>query len=123
MQKLADQNRYFNATPKMLQNHPLPLNRLADTCNNANQTKNIAIDSSQDFHLAKARVLGMFESSNNVLRNDVLDGWQKDNARRQLAAQYGQGNFVLSGQKYDDAQRTLQPLLTRQSSTTYDWWI
>ncbi|CAJ0996060.1 Beta-barrel assembly-enhancing protease [Sodalis praecaptivus] len=114
LQKLADQNRYSTAPPEMLQTHPLPLSRLADTRNRANQMKHIAIDSSQDFYLAKARVLGMFGSSDNVLRSDVLDAWQKGNARRQLAAQYGQAILFYQAKKYDDAKRLLQPLLTRQ---------
>lgn len=119
LQKLADQNRYSTAPPEMLQTHPLPLSRLADTRNRANQMKHIAIDSSQDFYLAKARVLGMFGSSDNVLRNDVLDAWQKGNARRQLAAQYGQAILFYQAKKYDDAKRTLQPLLTRQPSNIW----
>lgn len=119
LQKLADQNRYSTAPPEMLQTHPLPLSRLADTRNRANQMKHIVIDSSQDFYLAKARILGMFGSSDNLLRNDVLDAWKKGNARRQLAAQYGQAILFYQAKKYDDAKRTLQPLLSRQPSNIW----
>ncbi|MGL9773729.1 MAG: M48 family metalloprotease [Sodalis sp. (in: enterobacteria)] len=119
LQKLADQNRYSIAPPEMLQTHPLPLCRLTDTRNRANQMKHIVIDSSQDFYLAKAHILGMFGSSDNLLRNDVLEAWKKGNARQQLAAQYGQAILFYQEKKYDDAKRTLQPLLSRQPSNIW----
>lgn len=119
LQKLADQNRYSTAPPEMLLTHPLPLSRLSDTRNRANQMKHLTLDSSQDFYLAKARILGMYATGDKVLSDDLISQWKKGNARRQLAANYGEAVLFYQAKKYDDARRTLQPLLTKQPSNIW----
>ncbi len=121
LQKLADQMRYSTAPPEMLLTHPLPLSRLSDIRNRANQMKHLVLDSSQDFYLAKARILGMYGSGSIVLDDDLIAAWKKGNTRQQIAAQYGQAVLFFEAKKYDDARRTLQPLLGKQPSNL--WFV
>ncbi|WP_213989909.1 M48 family metallopeptidase [Sodalis sp. dw_96] len=120
LQKLADDTHYSTTPPEMLLTHPLPMSRLADIRNRANQMRHVVMDSSQDFYLAKARILGMYSTTNNVLGDDTLANWRKGNARQQIAAQYGEAVQFLEAKKYDDARRTLQPLLSKQPA---DIWF
>lgn len=70
--------------------------------------------SSEDFYLAKARTLGMYNSGRNQLTNDLLDEWAKGNIRQQRAAQYGRALQAMEGSKYGEARIILQPLLTAE---------
>lgn len=119
LQKMADRVRFSTTPPEMLLTHPLPLSRLADVRNRANQMKHLVLDSSQDFYLAKARILGMYGSGNVVLDDDLIANWKQGNARQQIAAQYGQAILFYQAKKYDDARRTLQPLLAKQPASPW----
>src|SRR5471030_1515664 len=110
LQKMADQTRYSTTPPEMLLTHPLPLSRLADIRNRANQMQHLVLESSQDFYLAKARILGMYGAGKVVLDDDLIAAWKKGNARQQIAAQYGQAVLFFEAKKYDSARSTLQPL-------------
>ncbi|WP_413729679.1 M48 family metalloprotease [Sodalis sp. RH22] len=121
LQKLSDRVRYSTAPPEMLLTHPLPMSRLSDIRNRANQMKHLVIDSSQDFYLAKARILGMYGSGGIVLDDDLIAAWKKGNARQQLAAEYGQAILFYQAKKYDDARRALQPLLAKQPANV--WFV
>ncbi|QWA09656.1 M48 family metallopeptidase [Sodalis ligni] len=121
LQKLADDTHYSTTPPEMLLTHPLPMSRLADIRNRANQMRHVVMDSSQDFYLAKARILGMYSTTNNVLGDDTLTRWKKGNARQQIAAQYGEAVLFLEAKKYDDARRSLQPLLSKQPASI--WFV
>ncbi|MBA1331443.1 hypothetical protein QQ73_09865, partial [Candidatus Endoriftia persephone str. Guaymas] len=48
------------------------INRLADARNRANQMRPMVVQSSEDFYLAKARTLGMYNSGRNQLTSDLL---------------------------------------------------
>lgn len=121
LQKLSDRVRYSTAPPEMLLTHPLPMSRLSDIRNRANQMKHLVLDSSQDFYLAKARILGMYGSGSIVLSDDLIASWKKGNTRQQLAAQYGQAILFYQAKKYDDAAHALQPLLAKQPSNV--WFV
>ncbi|NDL65404.1 beta-barrel assembly-enhancing protease [Acerihabitans arboris] len=121
LQRLSDRVRYTTTPPEMLLTHPLPMSRLSDARNRANQMKHLVLDSSQDFYLAKARILGMYGSGAIVLDDDLIAGWKKGNARQQIAAQYGQAILFYQAKKYDDARRTLQPLLGKQPANV--WFV
>jgi len=114
LQKMADQTRYSTTPPEMLLTHPLPLSRLADIRNRANQMQHLVLESSQDFYLAKARILGMYGAGKVVLDDDLIAAWKKGNVRQQIAAQYGQAVLFFEAKKYDSARSTLQPLLVKQ---------
>lgn len=90
---------------------PLPESRLSDARNRANQMRPVVVQSSEDFYLAKARTLGMYNSGRNQLTDDLLSSWSKGNVCEQRAAQYGRALQAMEASKYDEARKALQPLL------------
>ncbi|EPY1497651.1 beta-barrel assembly-enhancing protease [Klebsiella quasipneumoniae] len=112
MGKLLDESRYSTRPPEMLLTHPLPESRLADARNRANQMRPVVVQSSADFYLAKARTLGMYTSGDNKLGTDLLNAWDKGNIRQQHAAQYGRALLAMESNNFDQARKTLQPLLS-----------
>ncbi len=119
--KLLDQARYSSRPPEILLTHPLPESRLADARNRANQMRPIVVQSSEDFYLAKVRTLGMYNSGRNQLTSDLLDEWAKGNVRQQRAAQYGRALQAMEANKYDEARKTLQPLLAAEPGNA--WYL
>ncbi|MGY0162864.1 beta-barrel assembly-enhancing protease [Edwardsiella tarda] len=124
LQKLADQSRYSSKPPEMLLTHPLPDSRLTDTRNRANQMRPHPVQSSLDYLLAKVRTLGMY-SGNDIdggyLSSDMLDAMARGNVREQAASRYGQAILFSQANKFDDARRTLQPLLSADPDNV--WYI
>ncbi|HBR0758037.1 TPA: beta-barrel assembly-enhancing protease [Klebsiella quasipneumoniae] len=112
MGKLLDESRYSTRPPEMLLTHPLPESRLADARNRANQMRSVVVQSSADFYLAKARTLGMYTNGDNKLGTDLLNAWDKGNIRQQHAAQYGRALLAMESNNFDQARKTLQPLLS-----------
>ena len=121
LEKLLDQARYSSRPPEILLTHPLPESRLADARNRANQMRPMVVQSSEDFYLAKARTLGMYNSGRNQLTSDLLDEWAKGNVRQQRAAQYGRALQAMEANKYDEARKTLQPLLAAEPGNA--WYL
>ncbi|WP_049116078.1 beta-barrel assembly-enhancing protease [Klebsiella quasipneumoniae] len=112
MGKLLDESRYSTRPPEMLLTHPLPESRLADARNRANQMRPVVVQSSADFYLAKARTLGTYTNGDNKLGTDLLNAWDKGNIRQQHAAQYGRALLAMESNNFDQARKTLQPLLS-----------
>ena len=121
MEKLLDQSRYSSRPPEMLLTHPLPESRLADARNRANQMRPVVVQSSADFYFAKARTLGMYNSEQNQLGSDLLDGWSKGNIREQHAAQYGRALLAMEAKNYAEASKQLQPLLSADPQNA--WYL
>lgn len=121
LEKLLDQSRYSSRPPEILLTHPLPESRLADARNRANQMRPVVTQSSEDFYMAKARTLGMYNSGRNQLTSDLLDSWSKGNIREQHAATYGRALQAMGGNKWDEARKLLQPLLTAQPTNA--WYL
>lgn len=121
LEKLLDQSRYSSRPPEILLTHPLPESRLADARNRANQMRPVVTQSSEDFYMAKARTLGMYNSGRNQLTSDLLDSWSKGNIREQHAAAYGRALQAMGGSKWDEARKLLQPLLTAQPTNA--WYL
>ncbi|TDX16571.1 putative Zn-dependent protease [Buttiauxella sp. BIGb0552] len=121
LEKLLDQSRYSSRPPEILLTHPLPESRLADARNRANQMRPVVTQSSEDFYMAKARTLGMYNSGRNQLTSDLLDSWSKGNIREQHAAAYGRALQAMGGNKWDEARKLLQPLLTAQPTNV--WYL
>ncbi|WP_312625067.1 beta-barrel assembly-enhancing protease [Scandinavium sp.] len=121
MDKLMDQSRYSSRPPEMLLTHPLPESRLADARNRANQMRPVVVQSSEDFYMAKARTLGMYNNGQNQLGSDLLDNWSKGNIREQRAAQYGRALQAMEANNYAEASKQLQPLLTANPQNA--WYL
>ncbi|SUW62724.1 Uncharacterized metalloprotease yggG [Buttiauxella agrestis] len=121
LEKLLDQSRYSSRPPEILLTHPLPESRLSDARNRANQMRPIVVQSSEDFYMAKARTLGMYNSGRNQLTSDLLDSWAKGNIREQHASAYGRALQAMGSSKWDEARKLLQPLLVAQPANT--WYL
>ncbi|RCX00829.1 MULTISPECIES: beta-barrel assembly-enhancing protease [Kosakonia] len=121
LEKLLDQSRYSTRPPEILLTHPLPESRLSDARNRANQMRPVVVQSSEEFYMAKARTLGMYNSGRNQLTSDLLDGWSKGNVREQRAAQYGRALQAMEAKNYAEAAKILQPLLN--ASPNNPWYI
>ena len=116
MGKLLDESRYSTRPPEMLLTHPLP-----DARNRANQMRPVVVQSSADFYLAKARTLGMYTNGDNKLGTDLLNAWDKGNIRQQHAAQYGRALLAMESNNFDQARKTLQPLLNADPQNA--WYL
>ncbi|MGB7802610.1 beta-barrel assembly-enhancing protease [Buttiauxella sp.] len=121
LEKLLDQSRYSSRPPEILLTHPLPESRLSDSRNRANQMRPVVVQSSEDFYMAKARTLGMYNSGRNQLTSDLLDSWSKGNIREQHAATYGRALQAMGTDKFDEARKLLQPLLVAQPGN--EWYL
>lgn len=121
MDKLMDQSRYSSRPPEMLLTHPLPESRLSDARNRANQMRPVVVQSSEDFYMAKARTLGMYNNGQNQLGSDLLDNWSKGNIREQHAAQYGRALQAMEASNWAEASKQLQPLLTANPQNA--WYL
>lgn len=121
LEKLLDQSRYASRPPEILLTHPLPESRLADARNRANQMRPVVVQSSADFYLAKARTLGMYTNGDNKLGTDLLNAWDKGNIRQQHAAQYGRALLAMESNNFDQARKTLQPLLSADPQNA--WYL
>lgn len=121
MGKLLDESLYSTRPPEMLLTHPLPESRLADARNRANQMRPVVVQSSADFYLAKARTLGMYTNGDNKLGTDLLNAWDKGNIRQQHAAQYGRALLAMESNNFDQARKTLQPLLNADPQNA--WYL
>jgi predicted Zn-dependent protease len=106
MGKLLDQSRYSTRPPEMLLTHPLPESRLSDARNRANQMRPVVVSLPPIF---TARTLGMYNSGENKLGDDLLNAWAKGNIREQHASQYGRALLAMGSNNYDLARKTLQP--------------
>lgn len=71
--------------------------------------------------MAKVRTLGMYNSGRNQLTSDLLDALAKGNVREKNAAQYGQALQAMEASKYDEARKTLQPLLAADPNNP--WYL
>ncbi|RJT21532.1 beta-barrel assembly-enhancing protease [Buttiauxella izardii] len=121
LEKLLDQSRYSSRPPEILLTHPLPESRLSDARNRANQMRPVVVQSSEDFYMAKARTLGMYNSGRNQLTSDLLDSWAKGNIREQRASTYGHALQAMGNDKWDEARKLLQPLLVAEPGNT--WYL
>lgn len=121
MDKMLDQSRYSTRPPEMLLTHPLPESRLADTRSRADRMPPVVIQSSEDFYLAKIRVLGMYSRGQEQLFRELLDTWSKGNIRQQHAASYGRVIQAMADRDFTEAGKQIQPLLKAEPDSA--WYL
>lgn len=119
LQKLADQSRFSSKPPEILLTHPLPDSRLADARNRASQMRPVVVQSTQDYYMAKMRVLGMYATGLNQLNDDLLTRYSQGNSREQQAAKYGQAIQFLQAKSYANAKKIIEPLLAKQPNNVW----
>ncbi len=111
MGKLLDQSRYSTRPPEMLLTHPC---RKAVCLTPATaQTRCVLwLSSLPPILPPRPGTLGMYNSGENKLGDDLLNAWAKGNIREQHASQYGRALLAMGSNNYDLARKTLQPLLS-----------
>jgi predicted Zn-dependent protease len=121
LEKLLEQSRFSSRPPEMLLTHPLPENRVSDARNRAGQMNPVVVQSSQEFLLAKVRVLGMYASGRNQLTGELLDTLSKGSLREKNAANYGYALQALEAKNYADARQRAQTLLSANPGNV--WYL
>lgn len=122
LQKLVDQQQHNSLPPEMLLTHPLPLSRLADARNRADQLPANNVSSSEDFYFARIRTLST--TSNKAEQSDLnqmINEYAKGNQRQRVAAQYGRALLALNHDDFEYAKAMIAPLLTQAPSN--DWLL
>ncbi|QTL41351.1 M48 family metallopeptidase [Xenorhabdus budapestensis] len=125
MQTLGDQSRYSSKLPEMLYTHPLPDNRLADARNRANQYPKKSIPESQDYLLARVRILTIksttLSSAQYPYTEEFLNKYSQGTPKEKIAASYGRVLLLIQNKKYTEARTILTPLLNEQPDNI--WFI
>ncbi|STS92473.1 exported zinc metalloprotease YfgC [Klebsiella variicola] len=63
----------------------------------------------------------MYTNGDNKLGTDLLNAWDKGNIRQQHAAQYGRALLAMESNNFDQARKTLQPLLSADPQNA--WYL
>jgi beta-barrel assembly-enhancing protease len=124
LQKLVDQERYNSMPSEMLLTHPLPLSRLADARNRADQLPAKKVPSSEDFYLARIRILSTSSSNDKTQQyylNQLIADFSKGNRQQRIAADYGRALLALNHDDFQQAQAIMTPLLAQDANN--DWWL
>ncbi|MBC8944529.1 tetratricopeptide repeat protein [Xenorhabdus indica] len=121
MQTLGDQSRYSSKLPEMLYTHPLPDSRLADARNRANQYPKKSIPESQDYLLARVRILTINSTAQSPYTEELLNKYSQGTVKEKIAASYGRVLFLTQNKKYTEARTILTPLLDEQPDNI--WFI
>lgn len=110
--RLSDQYRYVSKPPAFLLTHPLPDERITDTRQRAQQYKVKTPFLSEDFMLAKARVIARFL---NLKSADSLAWFERAAKNKkdmpQAAINYGKALVYIDTRKFKQANALLAPLL------------
>ena len=62
-----------------------------------------------------------YTNGDNKLGTDLLNAWDKGNIRQQHAAQYGRALLAMESNNFDQARKTLQPLLSADPQNA--WYL
>ncbi len=88
--------------------------------NRANQMRPMVVQSSEDFYLAKARTLGMYNSGRNQLTSDLLDEWAKEtfvsNEQRNMVVLYRRWKPINTTRRVKRCNRYWRPSLANPGS-------
>ncbi len=120
LQKLVDKSLFSSKPLEILLTHPLPDNRLADMRNRANQMRAVVVQSSQDYYMAKVRILIIAPNTNShQLIEEVLEKYEHGNSREQQAAQYGRAIQLLQKNDFANAKKVIEPLLMKKPDSVW----
>ncbi|MRT05678.1 M48 family metalloprotease [Ewingella americana] len=121
LQKLGDQSHSSVTPPEMLLTHPLPASRLSDIRNRANQIPAKTLPISQDFLLAKARLMTMYGKEDQSAADAWLVQMQSGGAEERIAEKYGRTIQYFRAGKYAQASEMLQLLIDK--SPNNPWFL
>lgn len=121
LQKLADQSNSSVNPPEMLLTHPLPDSRLSDVRNRANQMPAKTLAVSQNFLLAKVRLMALYGEEDQSAADAWLVQMQSGGTEERIAEKYGRTLQYFRAGKYAQASETLQLLLDK--SPNNPWFL
>ncbi len=116
--KLTEQSRFVSKQLAFLQTHPLSQNRVSDTRLRAEQFQQRFVPDSQDFTLAKARVLARYhytsKDAEQIFRKKLSEPGGNTKAN-----QYGLAITLLDSGQYDKANTLIKQLLAKDEHNLY----
>lgn len=121
MQVMSDQTRYMSKPPEILLTHPLPDSRLADARNRSNQYPKLAVPSSEDYMLARVRILSMYTAGQQHALDQIIENYSKGSVQERIAADYGRALQLSQDKKYAEASKIVTALLEKQPDNP--WFI
>ncbi len=108
-ERLMRQYRYDRMPPEFLLTHPVSESRIADTRNRAEQYPTKGIEDTLRYQLLRARVQLIYEETPGLAAKRFRA--MLDENPKLDAARYGLALAQIKGAQYDDARKTLEPLL------------
>lgn len=121
MQVMSDQTRYMSKPPEILLTHPLPDSRLADARNRSYQYPKVVAPSSEDFMLARVRILSMYTTGQQHVLDQIIENYSKGTVQERIAADYGRALQLSQDKKYAEASKIVTELLEKQPNNP--WFI
>lgn len=116
--KLSEQSRFVNQQLAFLQTHPLSQSRVSDTRLRAEQFQQRFIPDSQDFTLAKARILARYHYGKNdaetVFRKKLTEPGGNTKAN-----QYGLAIALLDNGNLQEARKLIEQMLEKDEHNLY----
>lgn len=113
-ERLMRQYRYDRKPPEFLLTHPVSESRIADTRNRAEQYSGKGITDSVRYQLMRARVQLIYEDTTGLAAKRFRS--MLDENPELEAARYGLAIAQIKGGQHQQAQETLQPLLSNAPS-------
>ena len=110
-ERLLRQFRYDRNPPEFLLTHPVSESRIADTRNRADRYQAGGIQDSLRFQLMRARVQLSFEETPGIVAKRFRA--QLDENPKMDAARYGLAIAQIKASQFDEARKTLAPLLQK----------
>lgn len=118
--RLADEYRYASTPPPMLLTHPLPEDRITDSRARAQNYPARRVDSSLDYHLARARIVARYAG---ISSKAALDWFERTEAKAEpeikRAFQYGRALVQMDNNQLDEASKTLHELYKQQPNNHF----
>lgn len=118
--RLADEYRYASKLPPMLLTHPLPEDRITDSRARAHSYPTVHLSPSQDYLLAKSRIVARYAGINSDAALDWFERRIKDADSAHLPAlEYEKALVYLDTKKTDQAGALLDKLLSKDPTNNF----
>ncbi|KZN61451.1 beta-barrel assembly-enhancing protease [Pseudoalteromonas luteoviolacea] len=117
--KLAAQVRFQNKPPAFLLTHPLPESRVSDVRLRAQQYPKRYVQSSDDFHYAKSRVMARYHMKEADAQAFFENQLRTSSALDKSDLQYGLAIALLDQDKYQQAETIIKKLLASKPNNLF----
>ncbi|MCC5826997.1 MAG: M48 family metallopeptidase [Alkalimonas sp.] len=116
--RLSERSRFMNQQLAFLQTHPLSQARVTDTRLRAERFPKRYVPDSQDYTLAKARILARFQHKNEDVVTIFKQRLQQPGGNTR-ANQYGLAIAYLDAKRYAEAEKLIMELLEKDEYNLY----